>query len=259
MKELRVWKRYTLNSLQQALANRTAFVLFTTGKLLRIVMFLVFLSFIFQGNKNIGGYNREQIIFFYLSFNLIDTLAQLMFREVYRFRDLVVTGDLDLVLTKPIHPLIRLLLGGFDPLDLSILFLIVCLTIWYGVNNISHDPALWLLYALLMLNGLVIATAFHILALGIGILSTSIDHLMMVYRDFTAMFRIPADLYIEPVRFLLTFIIPFGIMITFPAKALMGALSVQFMVLALIIGIVSFFLALKFWNYSLKQYSSASS
>jgi len=42
--------------------------------------------------------------------------AQLLFRDVYRFRPKVVSGDFDLILVKPINPLFRVLLGGADPL-----------------------------------------------------------------------------------------------------------------------------------------------
>ena len=39
--------------------------------------------------------------FFYLSFSLVDTIAQLFFREVYRFRPLIVSGDFDLPSSNP--------------------------------------------------------------------------------------------------------------------------------------------------------------
>ena len=110
-----------------------------------------------------------------------------------------------------------------------------------------------------MLSGLLLAAAFHIFVLGVGVITTAIDHLIMVYRDFTSMLRIPVDLYIEPIRFLLTFAIPLGIMITFPAKSLMGLLSPQFIAISLAFSLVALFLSLKFWHWSLKRYSSASS
>ena len=75
------------------LGSGGAAVMLLSGKILRVLLFMVFLAFLFQGAKSLATYSREQIIFFYLSYNLIDTLAQLFFREVYRFRSLVVSGN----------------------------------------------------------------------------------------------------------------------------------------------------------------------
>lgn len=259
MKELKVWFRYTANSFQQTIINRGFVALMMTGKILRILIFLLFLNFFLQGTKGIGSYNKEQIIFFYLSFNLVDTLAQFFFREVYRFREMVVSGNLDFVLLKPLNPLTRVLLGGGDLMDLGMLFLISGLTVWYGTANLGVDFGNWVLYLLLILNGLIIAAAFHILVLGIGVLTTSVDHLIMVYRDFGTMLRIPVDLYTQPLRAFLTFILPLGIMLTFPAKVLMGLLSLEMVAVSVVIALFLLFLALRFWKFTLKHYSSASS
>lgn len=257
MKEFKIWWLYTVNSFQQTLTNRSLVVIFLTGKVLRIVLFAIFLNFLLKGTQGLAGYSSQQVIFFYLSFNLVDTLAQLLFREVYRFRQLVVTGNLDLVLSKPLNPLLRVLLGGGDLLDLIMLLLIAGLVVWFGMNYISLSLFSWAAYLLLIINGLIIAAAFHILVLALGMVTTTIDHLIMVYRDFSSMLRIPIDLYIEPVRSLLTFVIPLGIMLTFPAKALMGLLSPQLIVTSLALTGVFLFLSLKYWRYSLKQYASA--
>lgn len=257
MKEFKIWWLYTVNSFQQTLTNRSLVVIFLTGKVLRIVLFAIFLNFLLKGTQGLAGYSSQQVIFFYLSFNLVDTLAQLLFREVYRFRQLVVTGNLDLVLSKPLNPLLRVLLGGGDLLDLIMLLLIAGLVVWFGMNYISLSLFSWAAYLLLIINGLIIAAAFHILVLALGMVTTTIDHLIMVYRDFSSMLRIPVDLYIEPVRSLLTFVIPLGIMLTFPAKALMGLLSPQLIVTSLVLTGVFLFLSLKYWRYSLKQYASA--
>ena len=87
-------------------------------------------------------------------------------------------------------------------------------------------------FIVLLINSLLISGAFHIFVLSLGVLTTSVDHLIMVYRDMTGLVRVPVDFYTQPLRFLITFIIPLGIMYTFPAQALMGLLSVQIITLS---------------------------
>lgn len=221
-------------------------------------MFLGFLYFLVNSTNGIGGYTKDQIIFFYLSFNLVDAAAQFLFREVYRFREYVISGDLDLILVKPINPLLRVLLGGTDLLDLLMLIFITTAVIYTGLG-ISLSGLNWMTYIALMFNSLLLAAAFHILILTLCVLTTSIDHLTMVFRDTMAMLRIPVDVYSEPLRGILTFVIPLGIMMTFPPKALMGLLSLPLIAISFLIATLALYLSLFFWRRSLHEYQSASS
>ncbi len=259
MKNFKIWRLYSTYNFQQVLTNRALMSIFLFGKFARIFMFLVFLYFIFQGATNLAGYSRQQILFFYLAFNFIDSLGQFFFREVYRFRPLVVSGNLDLVLTKPFNPLLKVLMGGADLMDLVMLFLITSALIWLGISGFTANLWMWIIFLILCLNSLILSAAFHILILGLGIVTVSIDHLIMIYRDLTALMRIPVDLYIQPLRFFLTFILPLGIMFTFPPQVLMGLLSWQMILVSFSLGLISLYLALIFWRYSLRHYQSASS
>ncbi len=258
MRSFKIWLLYTKNSFLQTLTNRVFFLLFLFGKSARILMFLGFLYFLVNSTNGLGGYTKDQIIFFYLSFNLIDAAAQFLFREVYRFREYVISGDLDLILVKPINPLLRVLFGGTDLLDLLMLIFITGAVIYTGLG-ISLSAANWTVYIALMLNSMLLAAAFHILILTLCVLTTSIDHLTMVFRDTLTMLRIPVDVYSEPLRGVLTFVIPLGIMMTFPPKALMGLLSLPLIIISFVIATLTLYLTLFFWKRSLREYQSASS
>lgn len=259
MKEIKIIYRYFANSLQQAIYNIPIFSIFLLSKIIRIALFALFIYFMLSGLSDIGGYSKNQMIIFYLIFNLIDTSAQLLFREVYRFRPLLISGGFDMVLVKPFNPLIRVMVGGPDFIDFAMLIILLSIISYYIVFITKIEILSLIPFLLLIVNSLIIATAFHIFVLAIGILTLSVDHLVMIYRDLTALARIPIDVYTQPARSLLTFIIPIGIMFTFPAKALFGLLNWQLILTSFVFGLVSLFLSLKFWNYSLKHYQSASS
>jgi len=86
-----------------------------------------------------------------------------------------------------------------------------------------------------------------------------IDHTVMIYRDLVSMGRLPIDIYKEPFKSLLTFIVPVGVMVTIPAKALIGLVGPVGVVSSLIFGLALLFFSIKFWHYALKKYTSASS
>lgn len=253
-----IWKR-TLLTNSVALQSRLGAFLFFIGKLLRFGTFLYFLIILVNETKVIAGYSLFQVVFFYATFNLVDTIVQLFLREVYRFRSYIVSGTFDSILNKPFSPLLRSLFGGIDLLDIPILVISLAFLIYSGFNLSGVTLVGILVFILLLVNSFLIALSFHILVLALAIYTTEIDHAVMVYRDITQMGRIPVDIYIEPVRIFLTFVIPVSIMITLPAKAIMNLASVNLIILSFSFSIILLFLSLKFWQKSLKFYQSASS
>lgn len=250
----------TLFSFQIGFITRFGAILFLSGKIVRFLFYLFFLYFLVSATKVLASYTLAQTLMFYLTFNLVDTMSQLFLREIYRFRPMVLSGQFDLILAKPINPLFRVLLGGADLFDLLVL-LFLLVTMIFLISKFAIVISIFNLffYWLLLICSLVMALAFHILVASLAITTSEIDHSIMIYRDITSMGRIPVDFYAEPIKSLLTFVLPVGVMMTFPAKAMLGLLSWQGGVYAIFLSGLLFFLSFKFWNFSLKKYTSASS
>ncbi|KKU09563.1 MAG: hypothetical protein UX13_C0037G0012 [Candidatus Woesebacteria bacterium GW2011_GWB1_45_5] len=240
------------------LAHNWTFVFFLIGKIIRFVFFGGFIFFLLKGTNTLAGYNLNQALFFYLTFFLIDTVSQFLFREVYRFRPYIISGSFDLILLKPMSPLFRVLMGGADIIDLLTIPPLIYLVFHYG-SLLSPSVLHTAYYVLLVINGLLLATAFHIAVLAMGIITLEIDHTVMIYRDIQSLGRFPTDIYREPLRGILTYFVPIGMMITVPAKALMGLVNPGGIALAFLIGTVATVASLRFWNFALTKYTSASS
>jgi ABC-2 type transport system permease protein len=257
-KYFKIWWMMSRNSFSVVLGQKLALSVFLIGKILRFIFFFGFLYFLLLGNSTLAGYTSNQIIFFFLTFNLIDVITQFLFREVYNFRPMIVNGDFDLVLVRPISALFRVLMGGADVTDLITIPPLIILATYFGA--LLH-PTFYqtIIYLVLLANGFLIATAFHIIVLSFAIVTLEVDHTTMIYRDLTSLGRLPVDIYQQPLRAFLTYLIPVGIMITLPAKAAMGLVGPGEIILAFFVGAVALFIAFSFWNYALTKYSSASS
>jgi ABC-2 type transport system permease protein len=254
-----IWWLLSVASMSTATASYATVILFSFGKIFRFILFLGFILLLQFRTKSLGGYTTWEVILFFAVFNFIDTASQLFFREVYRFRQAITTGSFDFYLLRPFSPLFRSLLGGIDILDIPLLFVSLGF-IFFSVGMNGHVSVIAsILFFLLILNALVIAAAFHIFVLCIGILSTTVDQLLWIYRDLTIFGRVPIAVYQEPIRSLMTFIIPIGIMIAFPAEAVLGVLSPLAIIVAFLMSTILFLSSLLLWRYSLKQYTSASS
>lgn len=255
---LKIWLMMSRNSFMNYLNQKNVLFIFLLGKMIRFVFFMAFLFFLIAGAGTLAGYSSNQAIFFFLTFTLVDTLSQFLFREVYRFRTLVVSGDFDLVLVKPVSALFRVLMGGADVIDLITIPPIIAVIFYVG-GFLSPTGFEIIIYFLLLISALVISMSFHIMVISMGIMTMEIDNSVMIYRDLSSMARFPVDIYKGPLGTILTYVIPLALMMTFPAKGLMGLLDIRLIFLSFGVSAMLAFLSFRFWNFALKRYTSASS
>jgi ABC-2 type transport system permease protein len=258
-KYLHLYLIYTKYSFQVAFANRLTAGIFLFAKSIRILLFATFLWFLLQRTGGLGNYSQTQALFIYLSFNLIDTLSQLLFREVYRLREYILKGNLDFVLLKPVHPFSKILFGGTDGLDLIIAILLLLLIMFLGQSIFSANLLTWSAYLFLIFSSLVLATSFHILVIILGILTNSFTNIVLIYRDLSSMFRIPLNLYPEPLRILFTFVLPLGVMLSFPADAFFGLLAPNTLIITCLASLTLLICANLGWQYTIRHYQSTGS
>ncbi len=243
-------------SLQSNLTTKGASLMYIGGKLLRFGFFYWLLTRLSSQIQQVAGYSFNQLIIFFLIYNLLDMLGQMFFRGIYFFRDDVVTGRFDLMLIKPLNTLFQIMTKRTDFLDLPLLGLVIALLIFK-----SHpvDLITVIMLVLSLSPSFILILSAHIMVACIGVITTEVDHTIMIWRDLCSMARVPTDIYVTLIKIFLTIIVPITLAITFPAKVLLQALSWPLVILTLVISIFYYLACLKFWQYALKQYSSASS
>jgi ABC-2 type transport system permease protein len=255
-KYLEVWKKTASCTIQSNLQQRGGALLFMLGKIIRFIFFLIFLLIIGDRVTKVSDYTLDQMITFFLFFNLFDIFGQTFFRGIYWFREQVVSGEFDFRLVKPMNSLFQVLTRQTDVLDIPILFIVI-ISLFFKSLSLSLDTIFFTI--LLVISGLLIVTAIHIFVAGLGVITTEVDHTIMIYRDLSSMARVPVDIYSPSIRAFLTFVIPIGIAYTLPAKVFMELISIDFVISSLMISTLFTILSIIFWNYALTQYSSASS
>lgn len=258
-RHLRILLLYTQNSIKISLDHTFSAIVFVLSKFLRFGMSALFIYFLLEKTQFLAGYTLAATMLIYVTYNLIDSITQQLFREVNRFRQLIISGDFDTVLIKPVHPFTKILFGGFDILDTlpTLTYAGLCMYLISIIPGIYEQGIA--LYIGLILNGILITTAFYISILAVGILSTEVDHAIMIYRDMARLGGFPIEIYAEPLRTVLTFVIPIGVMFSFPVQVLLGLLSPTMVALSFGVGVVAIVGSLQLWKLALAKYQSASS
>ena len=256
----RIWAALAHNSLRTQLSTSVASAGYLIGKLVRLGFFLSYLLAIFKHLPSLKGYTIQQMVLFFMTFNVIDVGAQFLFRGLYGVKYLIEEGDFDKILTQPAHALFRISSMGVDFLDLFTLVPVGMITAWTlaqmpGVVNVTAV----LLYVLLVANAMVIAYAFHVLIGSLSVRTHEFESAIWVYRDVMTLGRFPVSIYNDLLRGLFVTIVPVGVMVSFPAQALLGLLSWKGICYAVALAVSLHLAAQMFWKSSLREYTSISS
>jgi ABC-2 type transport system permease protein len=256
----RLWLRMASMSLEAQLSYPLGSAGFLLGKLMRFLFFFAFVAAIFQHTQSLGGYTLAETALFFLTFNIVDITAQIFFRGIYGARRAVSDGDFDFYLIQPCSPLFRLAFTTVDFLDVATMIPVGIMTILVfsrlpaGINLAHYG-----LYFLMILNGLGIALAIHVFVAGLAVRTQELENTIWIYRDLMFMGKFPSDIYGPLARAALTSIVPIAVMCSFPAKALLGKLSLSWILYALALNLAGLAASRFHWLDSVRRYTSSSS
>ena len=260
LKYIRIWKRLAIMGFKIQTGHPLSSSGYLLGKLVRIIFFIVFLVAIFQHTQALAGYTLAEVALFFLTFNLVDILAQLFFRGIYGIRALIREGDFDYFLIQPANVLYRVAFNTVDFLDV-LTALPVIAVIYYVAKRVPGgiQPGRIFLYTFLCLNGMIIALAIHIMVASLAVLTQELENTIWIYRDVMTLGRFPSDIYSPILQRVLIFVIPVAVMISFPTKAYLGRLSLPWILQAVILALLSLSFSLWFWRFATRKYTSVSS
>ena len=212
--------------------------------------------------ENIRGWGHGEILIFIGTFSLIDSINMVIFFfGVISIPEKIQTGELDLYLTKPVNPLLRITFEKVNPGAIPLLLFSACI-IGYGVResgmNLSYVNAIGYLVMVLLMT--ILFYDMELLLRCFAYFVFSVNNLVKI--ENTAMdlcMKIPGIAFDGIYEFFFYFILPYGVIATLPTQALIGALSAKGLIFGVVIVCIFTFIALSFWTYGVHRYESASS
>lgn len=261
-KYLKLYPYYVSRSIKARLAYRFDAFIGILGFLLENALTFATLYLTISAIPSLNGWNVDMMGFLYGFYLIPKALDHILSDQVWQLANGGITkGILDKYLIRPINPLFQLVaemiqLEGIGELILGIVFLFV-FTPSLGVSwNISNFSALLVVAGFAMMFFFSIKLIFGSLSFWT---KRSIEVMTMIY-DFSNFAKYPIDIFNKAIRFTLTFILPFSVVIYMPIEALLLEgdlwLSTLYVVIA---SLGMFILSLFIWTKGLKRYESAGS
>jgi len=233
---------------------------FVDGSLF-LIQLMVFEA-VYSSVDSIGGWGRGEMIIFIGTFSLINGLNMVLyFFGVNGIPDKIKSGEMDLYLTKPVSPLLRLTFENVNPGSIPLVLLSFGI-IGYGILEGGITVTFWsmLKYSwwILLMTILWYEMEVIIRSMSFFVVSTT-SIVSMESAGIDLCMKIPGVAFRGVYKIIFYCILPYGIMATFPTSALIGEDSLQMMLFGM--GIVTIFgiLTAVLWNRGIRRYHSPSS
>lgn len=210
----------------------------------------------------IRGWGHGEILVFVGTFSLINALNMIIyFFGVISIPEKIQTGELDLYLTKPVNPLLRITFEKINPGSIPLLAFSACI-IAYGVKEIDMGFS-WsniIKYLFLVFMMTILYYDMELLIRCFAFFVFSVNNLTKIEETAIDLcLKIPGIAFYGIYKFIFYCVLPYGIIATLPTQALIGALSVKGLFFGVAIVCIFTFFALSFWSYGVHRYESASS
>jgi ABC-2 type transport system permease protein len=167
-------------------------------------------------------------------------------------------GSLDALLLRPVDALALCLTAAFSPWRLTEAAAGAALLV-VALVKVGAAPDLWMIGAALVViaAGIVGLYALGILALCASFLAMQLQNLTYLFDALLDFARWPSSVFKGPLKALFTFVVPFAVMTTMPAEALLGRLAAVDLGIAVVVAAGLLVIARRCWSASLQRYASA--
>jgi ABC-2 type transport system permease protein len=220
---------------------------------------LVFILVVFGHTQFLGGWTRDEIIFIY-GFFLVPYAIFGAFFNIWDFNErYIVKGEMDRILTRPIHSLFQVIL---ERIELESLFgaitgilIMTYASIQLGLSFQWYDMILFIVFAI---SGALVYAGIFVSLASIGFWSDSPTSLMPMMYNIGNYGRYPVDIYNSVIRFVLTWILPFAFVGVYPAAFFLEKEEwYVYSFLTPVMGLAFFILSVILWNAGVKKYRGA--
>jgi ABC-2 type transport system permease protein len=261
MRYLRLYGAFVRFSFSRAMEFRLDFFFRVWMDAFWYVVNFAFFVVLFEHTTLLGGWSREQVFVFAAGLFFSDAVRMTVFsNNTWWFPILVNQGGLDHYLVRPVSTLFFLSLRDFAAnsfLNLVMATGILVAVLLHYPGPITVGSAL--AYVLLLLLGCVIQYCLHFLFL-IPVFWTHSAHgfneTFFLFERYTGR---PHEVFTGWVRRILVSVLPFALIVSFPAQALFEGFPARILLHMTAVAAAAFALMVFVWKKGLRAYSSASS
>ncbi len=204
------------------------------------------------------GWNFEQLLLLYGVMMLSVAVTDMFFDSTYDLgKKFIRKGKFDTVLLRPVHPLISIL--GESQTSTALGYIVIAIVIIVSMLiklQIEVTIALILKIVFLgVIGGIIIGGIQTICSISGFWTYKSNEVVWSVFRMYR-LAQYPIEIYNKFIRIIITIILPFAFVAYYPTLEYLNQNSDKMLIIAPIIAIIVWLIAIGVWNWGLKKYRS---
>lgn len=243
-------------------ASRGTFFLAVIGKMLRVVLLIVFFQAFFLRLSTFAGWEFREILVLSAVYLTIEFIGVITFHRnlAYYFPKTLQDGSLDLLLTKPINVLFHSAFRYIDAYDITSSFSVIVLWGYIFSTYEWHVSLVTVLFFLLFIGmSLVFYFSLFLLLASTGFWTVNATGVGRFLENILRISRYPTTIFQSGFRIIFLYIIPVSLFATLPSEIFLGRASTSYIIFGGAFTVLFFIAALRLWRFALKHYSSVSS
>lgn len=241
---------------------RIDFVLGLIGFIFVQLTGVVFIQLIFNNIPSLAGWSFYEILFIYGFAQIPRGIDHVLTDNLWMLSgNIVVQGNFDRYLIRPLNPLFQLVAERFQPDGFGeIIIGLILVVTSYSKLNIKLTFLNLVLMIIVIIFASFIYTAIKLAVASIAFwVKFAQSYLFMTYQ-LSSFAKYPMGIYPKAISGILTFIIPFAFTGYFPGAYFLGKVSFFYgIILTLLISVISIFIAYCIWLKGMKRYESSGS
>lgn len=260
-KYLKIYQRLIANSLSYEAQYRHDTWIKMFANLLWVGMLFVIIEVIFSQTMAIAGWSKSEIYLLTVFWVMIDELYVTFFgNNIPNLSELITQGTLDSYLTKPLAPLFFVSCKIFLTRSFYRFLTQLLILGWLVMRfDFAVSPAHIILSLLLIIVGVSVSFSMTLIANTLSFWFLRIDNINNALGMVVIAGRYPLGIWPKTFKIIFLTILPVTFTGFIPVATLTGRWPWQGILYAFIFALLLFLIAVRFWNFALTRYSSASS
>lgn len=259
-KYLRLYRSFFIASLKADLEYRMNFVSRVATDIFWYAAQVLTFEALYRHTPKIGDWNHEQARVFLGVMFVVDALYMVILSEnLDRLNDRVRKGDMDLLLAKPVNSQFMMSCQRAVTAILGNLIIAVSWLTWSIINlpDFQWFRIFWLL--VFIPCSLLVLYSVRFMFATTAVIWTRSENLQYIWYQLYRLGLRPDSLYPPWLRFIVLTVLPVGMVASIPTRFLIEEPNWGLFIWTLLLAFSFFYASQRFWRYSLRHYTSASS
>lgn len=261
MRYLRLYRTFIKQSFMKMAAYKINFVFTFITISAYFSVQLVFIQLVFSNVETLAGWTKYEMIFYIGTFNIIDSLWTFgPFFNLVGIPGMIRSGSLDYYLTKPVNSQFLISLRTADLGSLLSVLAGICMIVFALIQGgMELTFAKSVLYIVSILHALLVQYSVYFIFTCLSFWLVKADFVESIHGILCYFSTRPVDIYKGFIRFILSYVLPYGLALTVASKSAIKAIHLSEYLIFLIISWSVFAVSIACWRFAVRRYSSASS